>query len=137
MRWWSAASSNLTLPPHVIAPIAFLSIDAPRLHSTLFPTLQHFRSFSGDARRPDVSYTAVKLFTITRLPASFYMGTETVMYIDHHRDHRTGATLEIEAGRFVSKHIAVWLRPGIGAHGDDVPQVYLWNLEIGFRYLFD
>ena len=133
----TAATPQLGAGKTVIAPIAFLSFDAPKLHSTLFPTLQYFRSVAGDDRRAEVNYTAVQLFTITRWPASFYTGTQTVMYIDHLRNHGIGATLEIEAGRFVSKHLAMWLRPGIGTHGDDIPQVYLWNLEVGFRYLFD
>lgn len=137
MQFNTAESPLLGAGKTVIAPVAFLSFDAPRLHSTMFPTLQYFRSIGGDGNRPDVNYTSIKLFTITRWPASFYTGTEAVMFIDHQRNQRMGATLEVEAGRFMTPHLALWMRPGIGTHGDDIPQVYLWNLEVGFRYLFD
>jgi hypothetical protein len=137
MQFDTAESTLLGAGKTVIAPIAFISLDVPLLRSTLFPTVQYFRSIAGDDRRPDVNYTAAKLFTITRWPANFYTGTEAVVYIDHERDQRVGATLEVEAGRFVSPHLALWLRPGIGTHGDDIPQVYHWNFEVGFRYLFD
>lgn len=133
----TAESRQLGSGKHVIAPVAFLSLDAPALHTTFFPTWQYFRSFAGDARRPDIDYTSLKVFALTRWPANFYTGTETVLFIDHARRNRVGATLEVETGRFLSPHVAVWVRPGIGTHGDDTPQVYRWNFEIGFRYLFD
>lgn len=44
--------------------------------------------------------------------------------------------LEAEGGRFLTRQLAVWARPGIGLHGDDLPQVYNWNLKIGVRYTF-
>ncbi len=133
----TAASPRLGTGKYTVAPIAFWSIDAPRLHSTFFPNLQYFHSVGGDPSRPDVHYSNAKLFVITRWPANFYTGTETIVYVDHERNNRVGATLEIEFGRFINQHIAVWLRPGIGSHGDDIPQVYRWNLELGLRYLFD
>ncbi len=137
LQFDTAESPQLGAGKNVIAPIAFISFAVPRLRSTMFPTVQYFRSVGGDDERPDVNYTAVKLFTITRWPANFYTGSEGVMYIDHHRKQRIGATVEVEVGRFLSPHLALWMRPGIGTHGDDVPQVYHWNFEVGFRYLFD
>ncbi len=133
----TAESRQLGAGKYTLAPIAFLSLDAPQLHTTFFPTVQVFHSIGGDSRRPDLNYSTLKLFALTRWPASFYTGTEAVVFIDHQRNQRLGATLEVETGRFLSAHWAVWVRPGIATHGDDIPQVYNWNLEVGFRYLFD
>ena len=133
----TAESFALGAGKYTVAPIVFASFEVPALHSTFFPTLQYFHSLGGDSHRVDVDYTSAKVFTLTRWPASFYTGTEAVVFFDHARNNRVGATLEVETGRFLSPHIAVWIRPGIGLYGDDIPQVYKWNFELGFRYLFD
>ena len=133
----TAQGHQLGAGKYTVAPIAFLSVDVPALRSTFFPTLQYFRSVGGDPARTAVNYTTAKLFTITRWPASIYTGTEVVVYFDHKRNNKVGATLEVETGRFLNQHLAIWMRPGISTHGDTIPQVYNWNLEVGFRYLFD
>ena len=51
-------------------------------------------------------------------------------------EDKVGLTLEAEAGKFVDRRTALWLRPGIGLHGDDLPQVYNWNLQVGVRHTF-
>ena len=121
---------------HIGGPIAFLSIESHSLHTTFFPLVQHMESFAGDASRREVNYTMTRLFALTRWPERFYTGTELSIYYDHERNQE-GATLELEMGRFITPHIAVWTRPGIGNWGDRIPQVYNWDLEFGIRYLFD
>jgi len=121
---------------HIGGPIAFLSIESHSLHTTFFPLVQHMESFAGDSSRREVNYTMTRLFALTRWPGRFYTGTELSIYYDHERNQE-GATLELEMGRFITPHIAVWTRPGIGNWGDRIPQVYNWDLEFGIRYLFD
>ena len=121
---------------HIGGPIAFLSIESHSLHTTFFPLVQHMESFAGDSSRREVNYTMTRLFALTRWPERFYTGTELSIYYDHERNQE-GATLELEMGRFITPHIAVWTRPGIGSWGDRIPQVYNWDLEFGIRYLFD
>lgn len=133
----TASDRLLGTGKHSGGPIAFLAIDSPALHSTFFPLVQHVQSFGGDPRRHEVDYTINRVFVLTRWPDRFYTGTEASVYIDHSRGNQTGATLELEVGRFLNSHIAVWARPGFGNWGDQVPQVYNWDLEVGVRYLFD
>lgn len=120
-----------------IAPFAFASFDVPKLNSTFFPGIQHYQSVSGDADRRAVSFTQLRFFILTRWPNRFYTGIENQITIDHERNGRVGYTIETEVGRFMDKHIALWARPGVGLLGDGLPQVYNWNMEVGFRYLFD
>ena len=54
----------------------------------------------------------------------------------HERDE-VGYTLELELGRLLTRHWAVWARPGVGVVKNGLPQVYDWNFEVGVRYLFD
>ncbi|MGE0226590.1 MAG: hypothetical protein AB7S57_25200 [Acetobacteraceae bacterium] len=133
----TAESRLLGAGKYVIAPIAFLSREVPALRTTFFPTLQYYRSIGGDDARPDINYTNIKLFALTRWPWHLYTGTEAVLFVDHAHRGRVGATVEVETGWFLNPHVALWLRPGVGTHGDDIPQVYSWNFEVGFRYLFD
>ena len=58
------------------------------------------------------------------------------MYIDWERNAQTGATLEIELGRFVTRSLGVYVRPGVGLWGDIAP-VYNWNFEVGLHYFFN
>jgi len=132
----TASERTLGSGHHVGGPIAFLSIESHTLHTTFFPLVQHMESFAGDASRRDVNYTMTRLFALTRWPERFYTGTELSVYYDHEREQE-GVTLELEMGRFITPHIAVWTRPGIGNWGDRIPQVYNWDLEFGIRYLFD
>ena len=133
----TADDRNYGYGKNVVAPFGFMSFDVPRLRTTFFPGLQHYFSVSGDPARRDVNYTVARFFILTRWPGNFYTGIENALYVDHERNGRTGFTLETEVGRFLNRHVAVWGRPGVGLHGDSLPWVYNWNLEVGVRYLFD
>ena len=122
---------------NVLAPFMFMSFQVPSLHTTFFPNLQHFEAIDGDKLHPEVKYTQVKFYALTQWPERFYTGAEALFIVDHVRNNRVGATFELETGRFMNKHVAIWVRPGIGVGGDDIPQIYNWNVEVGLRYLFD
>jgi len=133
----TATDTFLGSAHHSIGPFLLMSLNAPAIHSTLFPFLQSVHSFAGDAGRDPLNYTLARLFVLTRWPALWYSGSEIAIYIDHEHRGRAGNTLELEMGRFLNKHVALWARPGIGAWGNDVPMIYKWNMEVGLRYLFD
>jgi len=132
----TASEKFLGTGHHAGGPLMFLSIDEPRLHTTFFPFIQHMQSFAGDPSRKEVNYTMTRMFALTRWPERFYSATELSIYFDHVRN-KEGATLELEGGRFINSHVALWARPGFGNWGDNLPQVYNWNIEFGMRYLFD
>lgn len=133
----TASKDSLGMGKNVIAPLVFASIDLPRYHSVFFPFLQHYYTVSGDDARHDVHYTSIKPVLLTRWPDRFYTVVEPHFIIDHERADRVGMTLEGEAGRFLNRNVMVWARPGVGLHGDNLPQVYNWNLEIGVRYIYN
>lgn len=132
----TASKDSLGYGKEVLAPLAYASIDIPRCRSVLFPFIQHYFTIGGDDSRPDVHYSSVKAAMLTRWPDRFYTVVEPQLIVDHERADRVGATLEAEGGRFLTRRLAAWARPGIGLHGDDLPQVYNWNLKIGVRYAF-
>lgn len=133
----TASKDSLGTGKNVIAPLVFASLDMARYDSVFFPFLQHYITVSGDHARPDVSYTSIKTVWLTRWPEHYYTVVEPHIIIDHERADRVGLTLEGELGRFLNRNLGVWARPGIGLHGDNMPQVYNWNIEVGFRYIFN
>jgi hypothetical protein len=133
----TARSPGFGLGNATFSPFAFLALDAPSLKSTFFPVLQHFHTINEGETGARISLTNFRLFILTRWPNRFYTGIENSLFIDHRRNDKVGFTLEAETGRFLTKHVAVWVRPGVGLLGDNVPPVYNWSFEVGARYLFD
>ncbi len=134
--WDSATEDSLGAGRPTISPLLFGSVRVPSLNTILFPNIQYYRSLDSDAANPRESYTVIKPMFLTRLPNRFYTFVEPSIYVDHERNDRVGMNLELEGGRFVNPQTMVYLRPGIGVHGDELPQVFNWNFEVGFRYFF-
>ncbi len=132
----TASSDSLGYGKKVLAPLAYASIDVPRCRSVLFPFIQHHFTVGGDDSRADVHYTTLKAAMLTRWPDRLYTVLEPQLVVDHERADRLGAVLEVEGGTFLDRRTAVWVRPGVGLHGNDLPQVYNWALKVGVRYTF-
>ena len=130
----SASKDSLGMGKNVFAPLVFASIDVPQCRSTVFPFLQHYMTISGDDARTDVHYTSLKAPFLTRWSNLVYTILEPQLVVDHARSDKVGMTFEGEVGKFVSRELAVWGRPGLGLFGDNLPQVYDWKLEVGVRY---
>lgn len=136
--WFDTATeAAIGLGKHIVAPFFFMAFDAPSINSTIFPGLQHYESFAGQDARAHVSFTQARLFVLTRWPNRFYTGIENQFTVDHRRNGRAAFTIEAEVGRFIDKHWAAWVRPGVALLGDELPYIYNWNMEVGLRYVFD
>jgi hypothetical protein len=130
----TATKDALGMGKNVIAPLVFASIDLPQYNSVVFPFLQHYVTLGGDDARRDVHYTSIKSPFLTRWPNLIYTIVEPQVIVDHERADKVGLTLEGEIGRFLNRDTAIWVRPGIGLFGDDLPQVYDGKFEIGVRF---
>jgi hypothetical protein len=132
----TASDDRLGTGKYVFQPVAYASIDAPRFKSVVFPYVQQFWSIAGDDDRRDINTTLLRIGLLSRWPNRFYTFVEPSLYIDWERDGDTGFTLELEIGRLFTRNLALWARPGVGVSGD-LPVVYDWNFEVGFRYFLD
>lgn len=132
----TASDDRLGQGKTVVAPLVYAAIDLPRYESVFFPNVQHYFSIAGDDSRPDVSYTILKPNLLTRWPNSVYTFLEPAFLIDWEHNSKVGLTIELELGKLVSRHAAVWGRPGVGVIKNDLPQIYNWNFEVGVRYIF-
>jgi len=134
----TASDETLGTGKYVLSPLAFAAIDVPKIRSTFFAGAQQYVSVAGDPDRQDINYTQLRTVLLTRWPQQrMYTVVDGQYYIDWERDADFGMLVEAEIGRFLSKNVALWLRPGVGVYDNDLPQVYKWNLEVGFRYIFD
>lgn len=132
----TASDDRLGQGQTVLSPQAYAAIDLPKYESVFFPNVQHYFSVGGDDSRSDVSQTILKPNLLTRWPNRFYTFLEPSFIIDWERNSKAGLQIELELGKLLGKNTAVWVRPGIGAIKDDLPQIYDWNTEIGVRYIF-
>ena len=133
----TADDRSLGFGKTLVAPLMYAAIDLPGHDSVFFPNIQHYFSVAGAGHRDDVSYTTVKPNLLTRWPNKVYTFLEPQFTIDWERDAKTGLTVELEIGKILNQNIAAWIRPGIGAlNKGELPFVYLWNLEVGMRYIF-
>lgn len=130
----TASDDALGTGKNVLAPLIFASIDLPQFNSVVFPFLQYYFTLGGDGSREDVQYTSIKSAFLTRWPSLTYTIVEPQVVIDHERADKVGMTLEAEIGRYFTRDTAIWIRPGVGLFGDNLPQVYDWKLELGFRF---
>jgi hypothetical protein len=121
----------------ILAPLVYAAIDLPKADSVFFPNFQQYFSVAGDDNRADVNFTVLKPNLLTRWPDRVYTFLEPQFTIDWERDAKVGLTIELEAGKILSKNIAAWARPGIGViNRNELFQVYEWNIEVGMRYIF-
>ena len=132
----TASDDRLGTGKYVFQPVLYASIDAPQYKSVVFPYVQQFWSIAGDDDRNDINTTLLRLGLLSRWPNRFYTFVAPSLYIDWERDADTGFTLELEIGRLLTRNLALWARPGVGVFGD-LPVVYDWNFEVGFRYFLD
>lgn len=133
----TASDDQLGTGKYVFQPTAYASLDAPKYKSVIFPFVQQFWSIGGDDNRNDINTTLLRVGLLSRWPHRFYTFVEPSLYIDWERDAHTGFTLELEVGRLMTRNLAIWARPGVGLAGDNLPGIYNWNFEVGFRYFLD
>ncbi len=133
----TAQDPRLGFGKTIFQPVVFASIDAPAYKSVLFPYVQQFWSIAGDPDRNDIDVTLLRLGLATRWPDRYYSFVEPSLYIDWEREGKTGFTVELEVGRLINNRLSLWARPGIGVWNNNLPQIYDWNFEIGFRYFLD
>jgi hypothetical protein len=133
----TATDDALGSGKNVISPFAYASIRIPGLNSFLFPYVQYYTSVSGDDARPDVRYTLLRSALLTIWTDGFYSVVDPNLYLNHGSGGEAGMNFEVEVGRFLNSRTMLYVRPGAGVFGDNVPQVYNWNFEVGLRYFFD
>jgi hypothetical protein len=132
----TASHPSLGFNRTVISPNIFGSLELPSLNSVMFLGTQYYRSIESGPPGTEVKFGQVRGVLLTRLPDRFYVASDLTVYHDSQAGGRNGSIFEFELGRILNPKVGLWLRPGFGLTGDNLPQVYNWSVEVGMRYFF-
>jgi hypothetical protein len=121
---------------YTVGPAVATARFLPRLDSFLIGLLTYQTSVGGDPSRKDVS-----LFNITAQVNSFWGQrwwtiVQSVWNVDFERSGKSSMVMEFEGGRNLIGRFGAYVRPGVGIYGRDVIGAYVWNIEVGVRYMF-
>jgi hypothetical protein len=132
----TASEPALGFGKYTVGPAVATARFLPRLDSLLIGLLSYQTSVGGDPSRKDVS-----LFNITAQVNSFWGQrwwtiVQSVWNVDFERSGKSSMVMEFEGGRNLIGRFGAYVRPGVGIYGRDVIGAYIWNIEIGVRYVF-
>jgi hypothetical protein len=132
----TAAHDTLGFGKYTVGPAVATARFLPRLDSFLIGLLSYQTSVGGDPSRKDVS-----LFNITAQVNSFWgqrwwTVLQSVWNVDFERSGKSSMVMELEGGRNLIGRFGAYIRPGVGIYGRDVAGAYIWNIEVGVRYVF-
>lgn len=132
----TASETPLGFGKYTVGPAVATARFLPRLDSFLIGLLQYQASVGGDPSRKDVS-----LFTVTAQVNSFWgqgwwTVFQSVWHVDFERSGKSSMVMEFEGGKNLIGRLGAYVRPGVGIYGRDVIGAYIWNIEVGVRYMF-
>lgn len=132
----TASEPVLGFGKYTVGPAIATARFLPRLDSFLIGLLNYQTSVGGDPSRKDIS-----LFNITTQINSFWgqrwwTVLQSVWRVDFERSAKSSMVMELEVGRNLIGRFGAYVRPGVGIYGRDVIGAYVWNVEVGVRYMF-
>jgi hypothetical protein len=132
----TASEPALGFGKYTVGPAVATARFLPRLDSFLIGLLSYQTSVGGDPSRKDVS-----LFNITAQVNSFWGQrwwtiVQSVWNVDFERSGKSSMVMEFEGGRNLIGRFGAYIRPGVGIYGRDLIGAYIWNVEVGVRYMF-
>ena len=132
----TASEPVLGFGKYTVGPAVATARFLPRIDSFLIGLLSYQTSVGGDPSRKDVS-----LFNITAQINSFWGQrwwtiVQSVWNVDFERSGKSSMVMEFEGGRNLIGRLGAYIRPGVGVYGRDVIGAYIWNIEVGVRYMF-
>ncbi len=134
---YPTASDNLLgTGKYTAGPIMATGRFLPRWESFLFGVFQHLVSVGGDPSRADISLTQANLQINTIWAEHWWTIVQGTWRVNWEQKTKSSMTAELELGRNVIGRWGVYVRPGVGIWGTNVPGTYDWNIEVGTRYMF-
>ena len=132
----TAANDALGSGKYTVGPAVATARFLPRLDSLLIGLLQYQTSVAGDPSRKDVSFFSVTAQINSFWAERWWTIVQSVWHVDFERSGKSSMTMEFEAGRNLIGRFGAFVRPGVGIYGRDVAGAYIWNIEVGIRYMF-
>lgn len=132
----TATENKVGLGKYSLGPIIATSRFLPKWESFLFGVLSHQVSVGGDSDRKSINFSSLSLRISTIWAERWWSVAQADWRLDWERSTRGSMKLELEVGRNIVGKWGVFIRPGIGIFGQDLPGAYNWNIKGGIRYVF-
>ena len=132
----TAAEPGLGLGKYTVGPTIATSWFVPQWESFLIGLVTQQFSVGGDPARRAFNVSRATAQINTFWAERWWTIAQSVWQVDWERSAKSSMTLELEVGRNVVGRLGVFVRPGVGVFGRDVPGAYDWNVEAGVRYMF-
>jgi len=132
----TAAETGLGLGKYTIGPTIATARFLPRWDSFLIGLFKQQISVGGDPARNPVNLSTLVGQVNSFWGERWWSIVNTVWQINWEQNAKSSMTLELEVGRSLVGRLGVFVRPGVGIFGRDLPGAYDWNVEVGVRYMF-
>ena len=132
----TAANDTLGFGKYTVGPSVATARFLPRWDSFLIGLLKYQTSVGGDPSRKDVSFFTVAAQVNSFWGQGWWTVVQSVWNVDFERSGKSSMVMEFEGGKNLIGRFGAYVRPGVGIYGRDVAGAYLWNIEVGVRYMF-
>jgi hypothetical protein len=127
---------GLSLGKYTVGPTLATARFLPKLDSLLLGLFTHQISVGGDPARSSVNVSKATLQVNSFWAEQWWSIVHAEWRVDWERNAKSNMTVELELGRNVVGRLGVFVRPGVGIWGQDLPGAYTWNINGGVRYIF-
>lgn len=132
----TATETGLSLGKYTVGPTLITARFLPKWDSFLIGLLTQQVSVGGDSARRSVNVSRATLQMNTFWGQHWWSIAHAEWRVDWERSTKSSMVAELEIGRNVVGRLGVFVRPGIGIWGQDLPGAYAWNINGGIRYMF-
>jgi hypothetical protein len=132
----TATEAGLSLGKYTVGPTIATARFLPRWDSFLMGLFTQQLSVGGDSARSSVNVSTAAIQFNTFWGERWWSIAHANWRVDWERSAKSAMILELEVGRNVVGRLGVFVRPGVGIWGQDLPGAYTWNINGGVRYMF-
>jgi hypothetical protein len=132
----TANETGLGLGKYTLGPMLATARFVPQWNSFLIGLVQYQTAVGGDPSRQDVSFLSTTAQLNSFWGRKWWTVLNAVWQVNFVQNAKTSMTVEFEGGRNLVGTLGAYVRPGVGIWGRDLPGAYVWNVEVGIRYMF-
>ncbi|HMU56348.1 MAG TPA: hypothetical protein PKA61_15160 [Nitrospira sp.] len=132
----TAAEPGLGFGKYTVGPALATARFIPQWDSFLIGLVQYQAAVGGDPSRQDVSFLSTTAQLNSFWGRKWWTVLNAVLQVNFVQNAKSSMTMEFEGGRNLVGTLGAYVRPGVGIWGRDLPGAYVWNIEVGVRYMF-
>ena len=132
----TASDDKVGRGKYALGPIIATARFLPKLKSFVIGVLSHNVSVGGDSARKSINASSLLLRFNSVWGKHWWSVAQAGWQVDWEQSTKGSMNLELEVGRNIVDKWGVFIRPGVGIFGQDVPGAYNWNIAGGIRYIF-